>query len=186
VNCNGSEDSLKDCKHVIGEDEQCKSKNMMGKLPGDAVAVCKPRIRLVGGPIRTSGRLEIFYKGAWRPVCYNWSYDTYLWYHHDFIINTLCEMAGFTPQNAYRVVLNAFGPLSRMNTTLWSFDFDVTAQGGQDTYTIYIASNSHLWDGLQITGSAECVNGEYASLVCRRPQTEIATELRIIGKSGYS
>ncbi|CAH1783553.1 unnamed protein product, partial [Owenia fusiformis] len=185
VDCNGTEDSLKDCGHVVGGDEQCKSRE---KFPGDAVAVCKPRIRLVGGPIRTSGRLEIFYEGAWRPVCYYQPYDTYLWYHHDFIINTLCEMAGVTPKDAYRVGLSAFGPLSPMNTPIWSFRFLVTAQGGQDTYTIFIASNSHLWDGLQIKARVDpkCVNGEYVSLICRRPQTEIATEVRIVGTSGYS
>ncbi|CAH1803185.1 unnamed protein product, partial [Owenia fusiformis] len=42
VNCNGSEDSLKDCKHVLGGTVQCNSTKL---FPADAVAVCEPRIR---------------------------------------------------------------------------------------------------------------------------------------------
>ncbi|XP_071805998.1 neurotrypsin-like [Asterias amurensis] len=62
VACNGTELYLRKCSYLCKENSPCTS---------TAGLICNPRgvVRLVGGPTKTSGRVEIYVDGKWGAIC---------------------------------------------------------------------------------------------------------------------
>ncbi|CAH1782689.1 unnamed protein product [Owenia fusiformis] len=155
LDCDGSESSIKECKHTTGRAHCHRAK----KIP--AVVACKTPMRIRGGPSNSTGRLEIYKRGEWRSFC-----GTTLDYEPK-ALNFICSMAGVEAKNPMVVGANAFGQVLR---PYWIFNHDVTAQG-----VIF------YHDGRKCTHEVT----RYLSIVCQRDEWDIASEVRIIGTRDY-
>ncbi|XP_030839512.1 neurotrypsin-like [Strongylocentrotus purpuratus] len=75
VGCEGSETHIAQCTHGSYEIHNCEHSEDVGVI---CIGVAELKVRLVGGPDESQGRVELFYFGSWGTVCsYGWtSYDS--------------------------------------------------------------------------------------------------------------
>eukprot|EP00057_Strongylocentrotus_purpuratus_P022278 XP_011676752.1 PREDICTED: deleted in malignant brain tumors 1 protein-like [Strongylocentrotus purpuratus] len=84
VTCDGSEDNLAECSHNGVGVHDCDHGEDAGVRCFSGVPF---KVRLIGGPDDSEGRVEIFYDGSWQTVCdNNWDFKE---------AKVVCRMLGF-------------------------------------------------------------------------------------------
>ncbi|XP_030839511.1 deleted in malignant brain tumors 1 protein [Strongylocentrotus purpuratus] len=95
VECDGSETHIAHCNNGGYEIHNCPHSEDVGVICSGEVEL---KVRLVGGPDESEGRVELFYFGSWGTVCsYDWtSYDS----------EVVCRMLGFIGAIAHSAELS--------------------------------------------------------------------------------
>ncbi|XP_035164677.1 deleted in malignant brain tumors 1 protein-like [Oxyura jamaicensis] len=141
VNCMGTEAALSECKFQPWGSHNCKHKEDAGVVCSDTPRVAP--LRLMDGPNRCSGRVEVFYGQQWGTVCGD-SWDIR---DAEVVCQQLgCGKALSTPNSAY------FGEGSG---PIWLEDVSCTG-----TETALSKCQTGLW------GAHNCSHGEDAGVVC--------------------
>ncbi|XP_032297005.1 deleted in malignant brain tumors 1 protein-like isoform X3 [Coturnix japonica] len=71
VNCAGTEDALHECRARPWGMNNCNHREDAGVVCSDSQLEIKAKVRLVDGPHRCAGRLEVFQNERWGTVCGN-------------------------------------------------------------------------------------------------------------------
>nr|XP_027326172.2 deleted in malignant brain tumors 1 protein [Anas platyrhynchos] len=141
VNCIGTEAALSECQFQLWGSHNCRHGEDAGVVCSDIPRVAP--LRLMDGPNRCSGRVEIFYGQQWGTVCGD-SWDIR---DAEVVCQQLgCGKALSTPASAY------FG---KGSGPIWLDDVNCTG-----TETALSKCETSLW------GARNCSHGEDAGVVC--------------------
>ncbi|XP_067399339.1 deleted in malignant brain tumors 1 protein-like, partial [Emydura macquarii macquarii] len=160
VNCTGTEAALSDCRARPWGDSNCTHREDAGVNCSDSFVPEQTTVRLVNGPSRCAGRVEVLYNGQWGTVCDdNW----------DLIdAGVVCRQLGCgTASSAPGAAL--FG---RGSELIWLDD--VECRGTEASLT---ECRARPW------GNNNCNHGEDAGVVCSDSVVLEQTAVRLVNGS---
>ncbi|XP_055567958.1 deleted in malignant brain tumors 1 protein-like [Falco cherrug] len=158
LNCTGKEASLTECEAKAWGDNVCNHvEDASVECSGTEIPEPGP-IRLVGGPNRCAGRVEVLHEEQWGSVC-----------HDDWDLNdaqVVCKQLGCGD-----AVLAPIGAkFGRGLDTIWLDDVNCT--GGEAALADCPA---RPW------GEHNCYHGEDASAICADSGITVSTSVRLVG-----
>ncbi|XP_052262849.1 scavenger receptor cysteine-rich type 1 protein M130-like [Dreissena polymorpha] len=144
LNCKGNEAHIFDCSPYF--ESACTN---MGDRTTAGVNCNKTRLRLVGGPTNTSGRVEVLQDGTWGTICGDFSGNA---------VTVICRMIGVNNPQAFGYGHNYYGE-GHGNIVIKSLSCD-------GTETDISMCRSYYWAGFGNSFYVSCDHSKDAGVNC--------------------